>query len=79
MANNHNQNGQDSTQQVINFLKVFKMENRWFLSVSINRDIILNVRFWKTILIIVLCLIGVGIGYMKDRKQDFMNFLNRWS
>ncbi|MFW2628388.1 hypothetical protein ACN6L4_07450, partial [Staphylococcus aureus] len=22
---------------------------------------------------------GVGIGYMKDRKQDFMNFLNRWS
>ncbi|MFA1038318.1 hypothetical protein ACCB37_12610, partial [Staphylococcus aureus] len=24
MANNHNQNGQDSTQQVINFLKVFK-------------------------------------------------------
>lgn len=50
------------------------MENRWFLSVSINRDIILNVRFWKTILIIVLCLIGVGIGYMKDRKQDFMNF-----
>ncbi|MFW2681902.1 hypothetical protein ACN6L2_12600, partial [Staphylococcus aureus] len=26
-----------------------------------------------------LCLIGVGIGYMKDRKQDFMNFLNRWS
>ena len=74
MANNHNQNGQDSTQQVINFLKVFKMENRWFPSVSINRDIILNVRFWKTVLIIVLCLIGVGIGYMKDRKQDFMNF-----
>ena len=50
------------------------MENRWFPSVSINRDIILNVRFWKTVLIIVLCLIGVGIGYMKDRKQDFMNF-----
>lgn len=55
------------------------MENRWFPSVSINRDIILNVRFLKTVLIIVLCLIGVGIGYMKDRKQDFMNFLNRWS
>ena len=52
------------------------MENRWFPSVSINRDIILNVRFLE---IIVLCLIGVGIGYMKDRKQDFMNFLNRWS
>ncbi|MEX3459507.1 DUF2273 domain-containing protein, partial [Staphylococcus hominis] len=39
----------------------------------------LTLGFWKTILIIVLCLIGVGIGYIKDCKQDFMNFLNRWS
>ena len=45
MANNHNQNGQDSTQQVINFLKVFKWRIVGFFSVSINRDIILNVRF----------------------------------
>ncbi|WRN67926.1 hypothetical protein UM538_02305 [Staphylococcus aureus] len=45
MANNHNQNGQDSTQQVINFLKVFKWRIVGFLAFSINRDIILNVRF----------------------------------
>ena len=21
----------------------------------------------------------IGVGYIKDRTQDFMNFLNRWS
>lgn len=55
------------------------MENRWFPSVSINRDIILNVRFLENSTYHRFMLIGVGIGYMKDRKQDFMNFLNRWS
>ena len=42
-------------------------------------NLIPNFRFWKTILVIVLCLIGIGVGYIKDRTQDFMNFLNRWS
>ncbi|HIA6694683.1 TPA: DUF2273 domain-containing protein [Staphylococcus aureus] len=79
MANNHNQNGQDSTQQVINFLKVFKWRIVGFLAFLLIAILFLTLGFWKTILIIVLCLIGVGIGYMKDRKQDFTNFLNRWS
>ncbi|NLK10197.1 MAG: DUF2273 domain-containing protein, partial [Staphylococcus equorum] len=39
----------------------------------------LTLGFWSTILILVLCLIGIAIGYTKDRKQDFLNFLNRWS
>ena len=42
-------------------------------------NLILTLGFWKTILVIVLCLIGIGVGYIKDRTQDFMNFLNRWS
>lgn len=79
MANNNNQNGQDSTQQLINILKTFKWRIIGFLAFLLIAILFLNLGFWKTILIIVLCLIGIGIGYIKDRTQDFLNFLNRWS
>ena len=79
MANNNNQNGQDSTQQLINILKTFKWRIIGFLAFLLIAILFLTLGFWKTILIIVLCLIGIGIGYIKDRTQDFMNFLNRWS
>ena len=78
MANN-NQNGQDSTQQLINILKTFKWRIIGFLAFLLIAILFLTLGFWKTILIIVLCLIGIGIGYIKDRTQDFLNFLNRWS
>ena len=79
MAENNNQNGQDSTQQLINIFKAFKWRIIGFLAFLIIAILFLTLGFWKTILIIVLCLIGIGIGYIKDRTQDFMNFLNRWS
>ncbi|MDK6298127.1 DUF2273 domain-containing protein [Staphylococcus caprae] len=79
MADNNNQNGQDSTQQLINIFKAFKWRIIGFLAFLIIAILFLTLGFWKTILIIVLCLIGIGIGYMKDRTQDFMNFLKRWS
>ena len=79
MADNNNQNGQDSTQQLINILKTFKWRIIGFLAFLLIAILFLTLGFWKTILIIVLCLIGVGIGYIKDCKQVFMNFLNRWS
>ncbi|WP_145460959.1 DUF2273 domain-containing protein [Staphylococcus pettenkoferi] len=79
MANNNNQQEQDSLQQVINFLKAYKWRVVGFLAFLIIAILFLTLGFWKTILIVLLCLIGIGIGYMKDRKQDFMNFLNRWS
>ena len=79
MANNKNQQEQDSLQQVIDFLKAYKWRVVGFLAFLIIAILFLTLGFWKTILIILLCLIGIGIGYMKDRKQDFMNFLNRWS
>ncbi|GAA6826083.1 DUF2273 domain-containing protein [Staphylococcus sp. 18_1_E_LY] len=79
MTNNNNQNGQDSTQAVIDLFKSFKWRIIGFLAFLIIAILFLTLGFWKTILIIVLCLIGIGIGYMKDRKQDFLNFLNRWS
>ena len=79
MANNNNQNGQDSTQQLINILKTFKWRIIGFLAFLLIAILFLTLGFWKTILIIVLCLIGIGVGYIKDRTQDFLNFLNRWS
>ena len=79
MANNNNHNGQDSTQQLINILKTFKWRIIGFLAFLLIAILFLTLGFWKTILIIVLCLIGIGIGYIKDRTQDFLNFLNRWS
>ena len=71
MANNNNQNGQDSTQQLINILKTFKWRIIGFLAFLLIAILFLTLGFWKTILIIVLCLIGIGIGYIKDRTQDF--------
>ena len=79
MANNNNQNGQDSTQQLINILKTFKWRIIGIIAFLLIAILFLTLGFWKTILIIVLCLIGIGIGYIKDRTQDFLNFLNRWS
>ena len=79
MAENNNQNGQDSTQQLINIFKAFKWRIIGFLAFLLIAILFLTLGFWKTILIIVLCLIGIGIGYIKDRTQDFLNFLNRLS
>ena len=78
MADN-NQDSQDFTQQIIDFLKLYKWRIIGFFVFLIIAILFLTLGFWKTILIIVLCLIGVGIGYTKDCKQDFMEFLNRWS
>ncbi|WP_251518077.1 MULTISPECIES: DUF2273 domain-containing protein [unclassified Staphylococcus] len=79
MSENNNSNEQDSLQQIINFFKEYKWRIIGFLAFLIIALLFLNIGFWSTILIIVLCLIGVGIGYTKDRTQDFLNFLNRWS
>lgn len=77
MAENRNQN--DATQGVINLLKSYKWRIVGFLGFLLIAILFLTLGFWKTVLIIVLCLIGIGVGYIKDRRQDFMNFLNRWS
>ncbi|AMY06561.1 MULTISPECIES: DUF2273 domain-containing protein [Staphylococcus] len=78
MANN-NQKPNDSTQHVINFIKSYAGRIIGFLVFLIIAILFLTLGFWKTVLIVVLCLIGIGIGYIKDRRQEFLNFLNRWS
>ncbi|MBH9582176.1 DUF2273 domain-containing protein [Staphylococcus felis] len=50
-----------------------------FFFLLIIAILFLTLGFWKTILIIVLFLIGIGVGYIKDRTQDFLNFLYRLS
>ena len=62
MADNNNQNGQDSTQQLINIFKAFKWRIIGFLAFLIIAILFLTLGFWKTILIIVLCLIELESG-----------------
>lgn len=79
MPNENNQQPNDSTQHVVNFIKSYIGRIVGFLVFLVIAILFLTLGFWKTILIIVLCLIGIGIGYIKDRKQQFLNFLNQWS
>ncbi|UXR77935.1 MULTISPECIES: DUF2273 domain-containing protein [unclassified Staphylococcus] len=79
---NQNQNGQGeqvTNDQIIALLRSYKWRIVGFFSFLIIAILFLTLGFWKTILILVLCLIGVGVGYIKDRTQDFLNLLNRLS
>ncbi|KIX90348.1 membrane protein [Staphylococcus microti] len=79
---NQNQNGQGeqvTSEQVIAMLSNYKWRIIGFFFFLIIAILFLTLGFWKTILIVVLCLIGVGVGYIKDRTQDFLNLLNRLS
>ncbi|HAR5830948.1 TPA: DUF2273 domain-containing protein [Staphylococcus pseudintermedius] len=79
---NENRNGQSERDSVEQFAKILQ-SYRWriigFFFFLIIAILFLTLGFWKTILIIVLCLIGIGVGYIKDRTQDFLNLLNRLS
>ncbi|EGQ4451960.1 DUF2273 domain-containing protein [Staphylococcus pseudintermedius] len=79
---NENRNGQserDSVEQFAKILQSYKWRIIGFFFFPIIAILFLTLGFWKTILIIVLCLIGIGVGYIKDRTQDFLNLLNRLS
>ena len=58
MADNNNQNGQDASQQIIDFIKSYKWRIIGFFAFFNYSNLIPNFRIWKTILVIVLCLIG---------------------
>ncbi|RIN72756.1 DUF2273 domain-containing protein, partial [Staphylococcus simulans] len=66
MPNENNQQPNDSTQHVVNFIKSYIGRIVGFLVFLVIAILFLTLGFWKTILIIVLCLIGIGIGYIKD-------------
>ncbi|MBI5974702.1 DUF2273 domain-containing protein [Staphylococcus canis] len=80
MANqDQNQEQQNSNDQLVAMLNNYKWRILGFLLFLIIAILFLTLGFWKTVLVIVLCLIGIGVGYIKDRTQDFMNLLNRLS
>ncbi len=79
MSNENKQKPNDSTQHAVDFIKSYIGRIVGFLVFLVIAILFLTIGFWKTVLIIVLCLIGIGIGYIKDRRQQFLNFLNRWS
>ncbi|MGV3244531.1 DUF2273 domain-containing protein [Staphylococcus sp. 11261D007BR] len=70
---------QDSVEQLAMIFNQYKWRIIGFFFFLIIAILFLTLGFWKTVLIVVLCLIGIGIGYIKDRTQDFLNFLNRLS
>ena len=65
MADNNNQNGQDASQQIIDFIKSYKWRIIGFFAFLIIAILFLTLGFWKTILVIVLCLIELVLGILK--------------
>lgn len=59
------------------FLKGYKWRIVGFITMLLVGILFLTLGFWKTLLIILLCTIGVGIGYAKDRTTQFLIFFDK--
>ncbi|PTG22856.1 DUF2273 domain-containing protein [Staphylococcus chromogenes] len=80
MNNNENhQSNQATVETLANFFNAYKWRIIGFLLFLILAILFITLGFWKTILIAFLCLVGIGLGYIKDRTQEFLNFINRLS
>ncbi|WP_435303501.1 DUF2273 domain-containing protein [Staphylococcus hyicus] len=62
-----------------NFFNAYKWRIIGFFLFLILAILFITLGFWKTILIVFLCLVGMGLGYIKDCTQDLLNFINRLS
>lgn len=80
MSNNDNQqSSRDGVEKLAAFINKYKWRIIGFFVFLILAILFITLGFWKTILIAFLCLIGVGVGYIKDCTQEFINFINRIS
>ncbi|MCO4330574.1 DUF2273 domain-containing protein [Staphylococcus hyicus] len=80
MNNNENhQSHQAAFDTLANFFRAYQWRIIGFFLFLILAILFITLGFWKTILIAFLCLVGIGLGYIKDRTQDFLNFINRLS
>ena len=59
------------------FLKEYKWRIIGFITMLLVGILFLTIGFWKTLLIILLCAIGVGIGYEKDSTAQFLTFFDK--
>lgn len=57
--------------QLINFIKEYKWRIVGFIAMLILAVLFLTIGFWKTVLILVLCLIGIGLGTLKTVLSSF--------
>ncbi|HEY4578920.1 MAG TPA: DUF2273 domain-containing protein [Savagea sp.] len=58
-------------------IKNYKWRFFWFTVMVLIAILFLTIGFWKTMLIVALGLVGIGIGFIKDRTEDFMIFLDK--
>lgn len=59
------------------FLRSYKWRIIGCLAMIIVAILFLTLGFWKTVLILALGAIGVGIGYAKDRTAEFLTFIDK--
>ncbi|WP_010285988.1 DUF2273 domain-containing protein [Kurthia massiliensis] len=59
------------------FLRTYKWRIIGCLTMILIAILFLTLGFWKTILIIALGALGVGIGYAKDRTAEFLTFIDK--
>lgn len=60
---------------ILQFIKQYKWSVIGFLTMLLVGILFITLGFWATVLIVFLCLIGVGIGYLKDRNIGIVDYL----
>lgn len=58
-------------------LRDYKWRILGFFIMLVVSILFLTIGFWKTVLILILTGLGIGIGYAKDRKEEFLIFLDK--
>lgn len=59
-----------------NWAKPYSGRIIWIIAGIITAILFLTIGFWRTILIVILALIGYAIGVYKDNPLHFMQWLN---
>lgn len=61
----------------VDWLREYKWRILFVLAMLVVGVLFLTIGFWKTILLIVLCGIGLLIGFAKDKTEQFFYFIDK--
>ena len=61
----------------VDWLREYKWRILFVLAMLVVGVLFLTIGFWKTILLIVLCGIGLLIGFAKDKTEQFFRFIDK--
>lgn len=61
----------------VDWLREYKWRILFVLAMLVVGGLFLTIGFWKTILLIVLCGIGLLIGFAKDKTEQFFHFIDK--